>query len=58
MRNPDDTSNLSTILAIAVLIAIIVMLFHGAAEEQAIRETPLDRKLINTRILFVQGGGK
>ena len=56
MRNPDTTSTFSTILAIAVLFAIFICLSFGAADEQAIRETELDKRLINSRIVFVQGG--
>jgi len=57
MRNPDYQSNLSTILTIAVLIAIFLGLTFGAADQQAIRETELDKRLINSRIVFVQQGG-
>lgn len=56
MRNPDDKSDFSTILAIAILFAIFLTLFFGADAEQAIRETELDKRLINARIVFVQGG--
>lgn len=59
MRNPDDTTNFSAIITIVLLIILCAALLYGADAQQAIRETPLDRKLINTRILFVQqGGGK
>jgi len=58
MRNPDYQSNWSTILTLIILFAIFLALFHGAADEQAIRETELDKRLINARIVFVQGGGK
>ncbi len=58
MRNPDYQSNWSTLITVAVLFAIFLGLVFGAADEQAIRETELDKRLINSRILIVQGGGR
>ncbi len=54
MKNPD--SNFPAILAIVLLFVLFAALLYGADAEQAIRETELDRKLINTRIVIVQGG--
>ena len=42
MRNPDYQSNLSTLITIAILFAIFLGLFYGAADEQAIRENQAD----------------
>ena len=47
---------IKSLLAIVILAALFIGLLYGAAEEQAIRETDLDRQLINTRIVIVQGG--
>ncbi len=47
---------IKSLLAIAIISVLFIGLLYGAAEEQAIRETNLDRQLINTRIVIVQEG--